>query len=345
MYKLLLVDDEPMIRKGLVKMIQSRIDSIRDIRTAENGEEALILIEQDEPNFLFTDIRMPKLDGLELCRIVSENYPNIQLVVITGYDDFDYARRCISYGVKEYVLKPVTKRSMAEVVQRLIQAERKREQAVISLYRFHEWVERMAEAVWTMQEDALARQVDLIFQELRNAQVPFSRMKLVVRELSSMLNTRLNERDIFPLALHCSVDEADTPNQLKERLFACTGEAVEQLRMKRRGKIRDPIEEAKMYIENNLSRDFSLEEVAERVGLNASYFSQLFKQMTGETFAQYRIRRRIERAKKLLAVPHHKITDVSYEVGYADHPHFTKTFKKATGFTPSEYREMLGIDK
>ncbi|EFU40873.1 two component transcriptional regulator, AraC family protein [Paenibacillus vortex V453] len=52
----------------------------------------------------------------------------------------------------------------------------------------------------------------------------------------------------------------------------------------------------------------------------------------------------MEKAKKLLAIPHYKITDISFEVGYADHPHFTKTFKKVTGYTPSEYRELLGIE-
>ena len=105
--------------------------------------------------------------------------------------------------------------------------------------------------------------------------------------------------------------------------------------MKRKGKLKDPVEEAKQYIETHLAEEVSLEEVAGRIGLNASYFSQLFKQSTQETFVQYRTRRRMEKAKKLLAQPHYRITDISGEVGYADHPHFTKTFKKHTGLLPS----------
>jgi two-component system response regulator YesN len=118
---------------------------------------------------------------------------------------------------------------------------------------------------------------------------------------------------------------------------------LDSLKQKRKGRAKDPMEEAKKYIETHLSREIPLEEVADQLGLNASYFSQLFKQMTGETFVQYRIRKRMDKAKKLLEQPHYRIIDISYEVGYADHPHFTKTFKKYTGLSPSEYRDKLGI--
>ncbi|MNF97535.1 HTH-type transcriptional activator Btr [compost metagenome] len=118
---------------------------------------------------------------------------------------------------------------------------------------------------------------------------------------------------------------------------------LQDLKSKRKGKQKDPVEEAKQYMEKHLAEEVSLEEVAEFIGLNPSYFSQLFKQNTQETFVQYRTRRRMEKAKKLLQQPHWRITDISGEVGYADHPHFTKTFKKYEGCLPSEYRQRMGI--
>lgn len=108
------------------------------------------------------------------------------------------------------------------------------------------------------------------------------------------------------------------------------------------GKLKDPLEEAKGYIEKNLSEEVTLEMVAGILGLNPSYFSQMFKKRTGETFVQYRIRQRMEKAKRLLEQPSCRITEISYEVGYSDHPHFTKTFKKYTGVSPSEYRLTHG---
>jgi two-component system response regulator YesN len=111
----------------------------------------------------------------------------------------------------------------------------------------------------------------------------------------------------------------------------------------RSGNYKDPMEEAKAYIDSRLSQEISLEQVALMVGLTPTYFSALFKKTNNETFVHYRIHKRMEKAKELLAVPHIRIVDVAAEVGYEDYPHFTKTFKKMTGVTPSEYRNGLGI--
>jgi two-component system response regulator YesN len=83
--------------------------------------------------------------------------------------------------------------------------------------------------------------------------------------------------------------------------------------------------------------------VAKMTGLTPTYFSSIFKKMTNETFVQYRIKKRMERAQTLLAIPHMRIVDIAAEVGYEDYSHFTKMFKKLCGYSPSEYRSMLGI--
>lgn len=87
-----------------------------------------------------------------------------------------------------------------------------------------------------------------------------------------------------------------------------------------------------------------MDEVAQKLGLNASYFSQLFKKETGETFVKFRIRLRMEKAKELLLRNDIRVIDIPGMIGLNDHPHFTKTFKKYTGQTPSEYRVEMGID-
>ncbi|HZG57400.1 response regulator [Paenibacillus sp.] len=345
MYDVLIVDDEPMIRKGLTKILETSGTELADIRTAENGLEALALIRERQPDFLFTDIRMAKMDGLELCGVVARDYPFVQIVIVTGYDDFEYARQGIAYGVKDYILKPITKKSIHQIVRRLVDAERQRETAQPSLSRSNEWVAATEEAIWTLQENGAAHAVETLLEELREKGLSVQRQAGIAGELCELLVRRLNERDVYALELPFRTDGIRTTEELRARLMDFASAAMETLRAKRRGRAKDPIEEAKKYIEEHLSRDFSLEEVADLLGLNASYFSQLFKQMTGETFASYRIRRRMELAKQLLAVPHRKITDISYEVGYADHPHFTKTFKKVTGDTPKQYREKLGIDR
>ncbi len=119
---------------------------------------------------------------------------------------------------------------------------------------------------------------------------------------------------------------------------------IEMIEQKRKGNEIDPIEMAKNYICHHIDQDISLDEVAHKLGLNPSYFSQLFKKETGETFVKYRIRLRMERAKELLLQKDVKVIDIPFLIGLNDHPHFTKTFKKYTGQTPSSFRRKMGVD-
>ncbi|MFN1222444.1 response regulator, partial [Enterococcus faecium] len=80
----------------------------------------LELIRSHEPDIVLTDIRMPKMDGLELCRSIYEEFPDIQTVVISGFNDFEYAQKCLAYGVKQYLLKPATKPELHEALDTVL---------------------------------------------------------------------------------------------------------------------------------------------------------------------------------------------------------------------------------
>ncbi|TVY06741.1 response regulator transcription factor [Paenibacillus cremeus] len=345
MYRILIADDEPMIRKGLQKLVEQSGLPIASIRTAENGVEAMQLIREERPDFLFSDIRMPKMDGLELCREVAEMDADIQMVVISGYGDFEYAQKCVSFGVKEYLLKPVNKNKIQDVLEKLIRLDvKQRSEAFVPVSKLENWVGEMDEAIWTLKETEIASLLGAMKSELDAYRFKLSRICDVLGELSTLLSKRLNTRDVFTMSSQLTLEGTSNEEEAWERFASSIRQLMADLKAKRRGKLKDPVEEAKHYIEEHLAEEVSLEEVAEHIGLNASYFSQLFKQSTQETFVQYRTRRRMEKAKKLLEQPHYRITDISGEVGYADHPHFTKTFKKYAGCLPSEYRQRLGIE-
>lgn len=343
MYRILVVDDEPMIRKGLQKLISEADPSIGHAETADNGVDALEKIASSRPDVLFTDIKMPKMDGLELCRLVNERYPDLPVVVISGYGDFAYAQQCLSYGVKEYLLKPVTKAAVGKAVAKLLAGLEARHQAAyIPLSLTEAWLERLQDSVWHLRTDSVMAAIADMEQFCVANRLDPRMVSELAHELCGKLADRLNARDVYPFERPQRSSEQESPTAFDWVTESVLG-MIELLRTKRKGNLREPVEEAKAYIEKHLNRELSLEEVADKLGLNASYFSQLFKQLTNETFVQYRTRRRMEKAKRLLSMPHQKITDVSAEVGFADHPHFTKTFKKYSGQTPSEYRETLGI--
>ncbi|KKO55208.1 response regulator transcription factor [Paenibacillus sp. DMB20] len=346
--KILVTDDEPVIRMGLSKLIEQSGVLNCEIRHAGDGEEALRLMKNWTPDLLFTDIRMPVMDGLELCRRLSERQSGTQIVVVSGYSDFEYARACVDYGVKRYLLKPVNRKELGELLEKLktgIRADHSSSSAaLLSIKELDAWAKRLELAVWELREG----DVEAILEEWENHYPGYALTLQAAKELFHALGTticgKLEARGAGLSELQPDYGYCETTEQSGKVFADGVRRLLHELRQKRLGSRKLLVEEAKAYIERHLDRDVSLEEVAERLGLNASYFSQLFKLKTEETFVQYRIRRKMELAKRLLEKPHYRITDISYEVGYADHPHFTKTFKKVVGCTPSEYRQKLGIE-
>lgn len=108
MYKLILADDEAEIRQGLKEVVPFEKLGFQVVGEAANGVEALQLCEQLEPDLLITDIRMPLMDGLTLCRRVREMLPATEFVILSGFDDFEYARQAIEVKTMGYLLKPIS---------------------------------------------------------------------------------------------------------------------------------------------------------------------------------------------------------------------------------------------
>ncbi len=118
-YRVLLVDDEEEIRTGISRKIHWAALGLSLVGEAGNGEEALELAEQLRPDMVLTDIKMPFMDGLELCRRLRQSLPAAKLVVFSGFDDFEYARQAVGMGVSEYILKPINASELSEVLNRL----------------------------------------------------------------------------------------------------------------------------------------------------------------------------------------------------------------------------------
>ncbi|TYP70676.1 two-component system response regulator YesN [Paenibacillus methanolicus] len=106
LYKLLLVDDEIDVREGLLQEIDWAAHGFEVVATAENGREASELVERLIPDVVLTDISMPFMDGLALSEWIRREYPNTRIVLLSGFDEFEYAQRAIKLEVDEYVLKP-----------------------------------------------------------------------------------------------------------------------------------------------------------------------------------------------------------------------------------------------
>ena len=114
--KVFLVEDEMVIRIGIKNSIDWEKEGYIFCGEASDGELAYPMIIKEKPDILITDIRMPFMDGLELCKLVKKELPNIKILILSGYDEFDYAKEAIRLGVTEYLLKPISSGKLLEAL-------------------------------------------------------------------------------------------------------------------------------------------------------------------------------------------------------------------------------------
>ncbi|TVX99835.1 response regulator transcription factor [Cohnella terricola] len=119
MIKLMVVDDEVVIRKGIRTSIDWLALNVEIVGEARNGKQALELVQQLKPDIVLTDIRMPYIDGLELAQQLKQHFPHIKIIILSGYDDFNYARTALKIGVTEYLMKPVGAEELTALVTRI----------------------------------------------------------------------------------------------------------------------------------------------------------------------------------------------------------------------------------
>lgn len=120
MYKMMIIDDEPIIRQGIKKSIDWENHGVEIIAEARNGKSALDKINKLQPDIIITDIRMPEMNGLEMAAEIRKNNQETKIIVLSGYDKFEYAKKSISLNVAEYLLNPFGAEELVEVVLRLI---------------------------------------------------------------------------------------------------------------------------------------------------------------------------------------------------------------------------------
>lgn len=120
MYNLLIVDDEPIIRRGIKSLAILSEIGISEIFEAGNAEKCLEIIDKEQIDIIMLDINMPNTDGLTLAKMLKEKNKNFAIIMVTGYDYFEYMQTAIRLGVDDYLLKPVNKTDIELVLRRMI---------------------------------------------------------------------------------------------------------------------------------------------------------------------------------------------------------------------------------
>ena len=126
MYKVIIIDDEPIIVEGLSRVVPWARFQCEVVGSANDGQEGLELIRQLHPDIVFSDIYMPKMDGLVLAAAIKSEFENTELTILTGYRDFDLLQRAMHLGVTRFILKPSSMKELEEAVQTMTERLQKK---------------------------------------------------------------------------------------------------------------------------------------------------------------------------------------------------------------------------
>jgi len=309
MTKMIVADDELLIRQGL-ETISWTDYGIELAGTAANGIEALELVKSVMPAILLTDIRMPGMDGLKLIDAARKIVPDIKSILLTGYQDFDYAHTAIKLGAIEYILKPS---DPCEIVDAVLKAKKQIDE----------------ERRQRQEREMAQRQLSSMQHILLNA--------LIVDNLSSAAATGRNDGEAFDISRDMTDWAEAGTSEPGLSLDCCTDVAGHAV-----CKVKNPvIRKVLDYIESNYMEDLTLVNVSRHVFMNHIYLGRLIKKETGETFLEILTRIRLRKACEMLGDLSLKTYEVAEKVGIRDSAYFSQVFKKYFGLTPSEYREKV----
>lgn len=286
-YSMLIVDDERIERQGLSALVE-RYRLPVACQTAENGKKALEIMENQAFDLLLTDIKMPFMDGLTLAHEVRRQNPDMIIIILSAYRDFEKAQSAIDERVYRYLLKPVDPSQFREMMLSCLQMLEKRREENQKQTR--------------MEED------------LR-----------VYRRMEAQLRSCLQDDSeyIEPDLVRKLLMEAED----NRREFNVDNPAVQQ---------------TLWIIHREYMKDISLEEIADRVGLNYGYLSTLFHQQTGQSFVRYLNSLRLEIAAQMLRKGNVKVNEVAQKVGFQRDSYFIASFRQRFGLTPKSYSQQMG---
>ncbi|HUX22104.1 MAG TPA: response regulator [Spirochaetia bacterium] len=250
MYKFLVVDDEEIVRRGFRTKIPWGELGFEFLEPCENGREALTVIGRERPDVVMTDICMPLVDGLEVAAHIADTYPEITVVVLSGYDDFEYARSAMRSRVVEYLLKPITSSELGVVVRRLKEG----------------------------LDLGVARSANVIEITDNASPFPVDFAKAKVEEAQRYLERNFTSKRIS-VETACR-DLAVSASYLSRLLRKHLGKTFIDLLTEKR------IERAKELLSTSDLKTYS---IADAVGLrDPHYFSTIFRKSTGVTPSEYR---------------------------------------------------------
>lgn len=277
MYKVAIIDDEPLIVEGLSKIMAWEKWNCQVTGYAYNGKEGMELVRRERPDIIITDIHMPEVDGLMMIAGVKSEFPDMQIIILTGYREFEYARRAIELGVSRFLLKPSKMNELEEAMETVTKCLAQANRPLVEQDKeMPEQTERgtiTGQATVDNQAYGLEGKAENESEETENHEANSFIVKNALEYIRNHSQERLRLTDV---ADHVYVSQWHLSKLLKKH----TGKTFSEL-----------LNGARMEQSKELLKDPSLRicDVAEKVGFqDLAHFSRVFKKMEGMSANEYR---------------------------------------------------------
>lgn len=344
--EILIVDDEKMIRKGVRTLLERSDFPITMLEEAWNGKDACMRLEKNTPDVVITDIKMPVMDGIELCKNIHNKYPSIEIIILSGYEDFMYAKQALQYGVVDYVLKPITKENLHHALLKLI-----------TKHSF-EWGEGINEKeITVIRNNVSALTKGVLAEDLIKVKDVFLEWKdyclkqrFSILKIKHLMNAyqfiyksnivkhikQIADTEQLVISSFSTVDQLF---DVCEHYYVQQIEIIQSSRVPRSSLIIQEV--LKTIHEQYEKHDLNIKRLAEQVNISTSYLSKMFRETMNIPITRYISEYRLEKSReKLEREKEMKIIDICYASGFNDYPYFSKYFKRKYGVSPQEYREF-----
>lgn len=343
--KVILVDDDALALEGITHMLHWDRFGGELVGCATNGQEAVALLHEHHPDVVISDIRMPVMDGLELAKYIFDNRFHARMILLSGHSEFEYAQRALHYQVTDYILKPITRSKLNHFEERLIALQK----------------ELNADSPpWCVVDETLRARVGEL---LRRGDMASMAQLLISQDVSSSLSDKkdmlgiqlLNYLFIYQEELGKDRASLDALRQKamteywklttqQERLSFLAAQYYDLMEYAEscKGEYTSPIVSYCLQaIQKNYSNpNFNISNLADSLHLSLSYLSTVFKNATGQNLSHALSSKRLSKAQEHLKDRSIPIKTVCDSCGYDDPRYFAKIFKKHTGMTPSEFRNL-----
>lgn len=267
MYKVVIIDDEPVIVQGLTRSIRWEKYSCEVVGTASSGEEGLILFEQVHPDIVFSDIRMPHMDGLSMIAAMKSQSPDTEISILTGFQDFEYARQAIRLGVTRFLVKPSKMDELQEAVEAMVQNLQAK--SILMDGKAEAETIESTETKPEVTSDSHTREAD----ESEAAEASSFLVNNALKYMEEHYREKLKLQDVADQVYVSQWHLSKLLNRYKEQSFS---DILNNIR----------IEKAKELLKDPSLR---IGDIADMVGfLDMAHFSRVFKRQTGLSANEYR---------------------------------------------------------